>query len=207
MGIMLSVKSAIPVLVTFFIVYVLVYLFAPAAFLEPYVLAFEAYDFLTFIGGFSRAPFLLTPGYELSTISTWIVSGVVLGFLSKKNKALIVNSLVLILLIFALSQLNILLYNFSLDVLLANIQQWSVPIIASLFITNIAGLVGISLSGGPHEESDRTTSQGHSIKIETGSVSSPAPKIEDVISTKVCPHCGSIISSTVTYCPYCGKKV
>lgn len=200
-----SVKSIFPVLITFFIVYVLVYLFAPAVFLERYVLAFEAYDFLTFLGGFSRAPFLLTPGYELSTILTWIISGAVLGFFSKKNKALIINSLILVLLIFMLSQLNIFLYNFSFENLIMSVQQWIVPIIASLFITNIAGLVGVSLSGESPEEDNKTNSQGHTIKQESSGTSTP--KIEDVISTKVCPHCGSIISSTVTYCPYCGKKV
>ena len=205
MDIMPSVKSIFPVLITFFIVYVLVYLFAPAVFLERYVLAFEAYDFLTFLGGFSRAPFLLTPGYELSTILTWIISGAVLGFFSKKNKALIINSLILVLLIFMLSQLNIFLYNFSFENLIMSVQQWIVPIIASLFITNIAGLVGVSLSGESPEEDNKTNSQGHTIKQESSGISTP--KIEDVISTKVCPHCGSIISSTVTYCPYCGKKV
>jgi len=205
MDIMPSVKSIFPVLITFFIVYVLVYLFAPAVFLERYVLAFEAYDFLTFLGGFSRAPFLLTPGYELSTILTWIISGAVLGFFSKKNKALIINSLILVLLIFMLSQLNIFLYNFSFENLIMSVQQWIVPIIASLFITNIAGLVGVSLSGESPEEDNKTNSQGHTIKQESSGTSTP--KIEDVISTKVCPHCGSIISSTVTYCPYCGKKV
>ena len=202
-----SVKSVFPVLITFFIVYVLVYLFAPAAFLEPYVLAFEAYDFLTFIGGFSRAPFLLTPGYELSTILTWIVSGVILGFLSKKNKALIANSVVLVFAIFMLSQLNLLLNNFSFAVFLANVQQWTIPIIAGLFIINIAGLVGVSLSSGSQEGFDKSSSESRTAKIEVSSISSSAPKVEDVISTKVCPHCGSIISSTVTYCPYCGKKV
>ena len=207
MGIMSSVKSLLPILVTFFVTYILIYLLAPAHYLRPYVLAFEAYDFLTSIIGFSRAIFLLTPGHEISTFITWIIIGILLGYLSKRYKPLVINSFILILLFFVLSQLNILIYSFSVPLLVRSIQQWIIPIIASLFITVIAGLVGVSLSGESDIESSKKSAPSKYTKTSAKESSPQTPKVETVISTKVCPHCGSVISSTVTYCPYCGKKV
>ena len=207
MGIMLSIKSILPVLITFLVTYLLIYLLAPAHYLRPYVFAFEAYDFLTFINGFSRILFLLVPGYEISTFLTWIISGVLLGYLSKKYKSLVLNSLILVLLFFIFSQLNLLIYGISATALIANIQQWSVSVIASCFIIIIAGLVGVALSGESYRESNKKNASSRSIKTNISESTSQTPKVEDVISTKVCPYCGSVISSTVTYCPYCGKKV
>ncbi|MGQ4833055.1 MAG: zinc-ribbon domain-containing protein [Candidatus Asgardarchaeia archaeon] len=150
---------------------------------------------------FFSVQFNYSTGYELQTFLLWSFAGLVIGLFSKLSKRAIVTGIIVIILSYMLWKIESLI-SFNVSGLFS--QSDLIKLVLSLFICGFASIIGVSLSPGAKEE--KSSVQVPPL-VDLEPKEGPKATPETIIATKTCPHCGATISSTATYCPYCGKKV
>ncbi|MCD6515485.1 MAG: zinc ribbon domain-containing protein [Candidatus Odinarchaeota archaeon] len=191
-----SVKS----IIISYVVMVIILFLVSQDILFSFINDIVAGNYLGSIASLFATLFDYRQGYELHTFILWSAGGIALGIFSKEVRKTIPTALITVIIAYILWKIPAIL-SFLVDEIISkgNLIYFAI----SLFICIFAGLVGTSLSPTKKAQSPVTVPPLVDLEPAEG-VSKITP--ETIVATKKCPHCGSIISVSATYCPYCGKK-
>lgn len=191
-----SVKS---IVISYVVMVIILFLVSQDA-LFSFLDGITAGNYLESIAVLFATLFDYRQGYELYTFILWSAGGIALGIFSREVKRTIPTALITVIIAYVLWKIR----EISLFLINEIISKGSLIYLAiSLFICVFAGLIGTSLS--PTKKASSSVTVPPLVDLEPAEgVSKITP--ETIVATKKCPHCGSIISVSATYCPYCGKK-
>ncbi|MHA1506704.1 MAG: zinc ribbon domain-containing protein [Candidatus Asgardarchaeia archaeon] len=160
------------------------FLILPDVFLAPLITYLSMGDYMSFFANVITYCLQSLEPLTAITLSAWAISSLVLGLINRSSK----NSLIIYLVnLLVLIVVKTYFEGFEISFLMN--QEFLVSLTMIVFVSFISMVIGVNI-----------------LPVSEGEVQERPSGIQPYLSKK-CPHCGSSIAKSATYCPYCGKKV